>query len=331
MAKELPKISATNPLDDLFSTENDRQSALQERVINLDINEIDSFKNHPFHVRDNADMEELVDSIKENGLLEPCIVRPSSNGKYEMISGHRRKHAAIRAGITTIPCIVRNLDDNQATILMVDSNKHRPYLLPSEKAFAYRMRLEAMNKQAGRPSKNNLTPLVSDSKNPRTNEELGEQVGESREQIRRYVRLTYLIPELLQMVDNSVEKPDDKFALAVAMRPAVELSYLTPDNQRTVLSYMEDALITPSHAQTIILRNMQKEGNLTAASVYNLLSEEKPNQKASEKISVSKFSRYFPAETSAATIEKEIFKALDFYREHHKQLSDNRSAIEPLK
>lgn len=327
MAKELPKISATNPLDDLFSTENDRQGAAQERVINLDISEIESFKNHPFQVRDNADMEELVDSIKENGLLEPCIVRPTSNGKYEMISGHRRKHAAIRAGITTIPCIVRNLDDNQATILMVDSNKHRPYLLPSEKAFAYRMRLEAMNSQGKRTD---LTSVPVAQKST-SREQLGKEVGESQDQIRRYVRLTYLIPELLQMVDNSVEKPDDKFALAVAMRPAVELSYLTPDNQRTVLSYMEDALITPSHAQTIILRNMQKEGNLTAASVYNLLSEEKPNQKASEKISVSKFSRYFPAETSAATIEKEIFKALDFYREHHKQLSDNRSAIEPLK
>lgn len=327
MAKELPKISATNPLDDLFSTENDRQSASQERVINLDINEIESFKNHPFQVRDNADMEELVDSIKENGLLEPCIVRPSSNGKYEMISGHRRKHAAIRAGITTIPCIVRNLDDNQATILMVDSNKHRPYLLPSEKAFAYRMRLEAM-KQQGKRTDLTSSPLGTKY---RSDEQIASETGESRNQINRYIRLTHLIPELLQMVDNSVEKPDDKFALAVAMRPAVELSYLTPDNQRTVLSYMEDALITPSHAQTIILRNMQKEGNLTAASVYNLLSEEKPNQKASEKISVSKFSRYFPAETSAATIEKEIFKALDFYREHHKQLSDNRSAIEPLK
>lgn len=330
MAKELPKISATNPLDDLFSTENDRQSALQERVINLDINEIESFKNHPFHVRDNADMEELVDSIKENGLLEPCIVRPSSNGKYEMISGHRRKHAAIRAGITTIPCIVRNLDDNQATILMVDSNKHRPYLLPSEKAFAYRMRLEAM-KQQGKRTDLTSRPVGEKLSEQRSGEILADSVGESERQIQRYIRLTYLIPELLQMVDNSVEKPDDKFALAVAMRPAVELSYLTPDNQRTVLSYMEDALITPSHAQTIILRNMQKEGNLTAASVYNLLSEEKPNQKASEKISVSKFSRYFPAETSAATIEKEIFKALDFYREHYKQLSDNRSAIEPLK
>lgn len=326
MAKELPKISATNPLDDLFSTEADRQSVSQERVINLDISEIESFKNHPFQVRDNADMDELVDSIKGNGLLEPCIVRPSSNGRYEMVSGHRRKHAAIRAGVKTIPCIVRNLDDNQATILMVDSNKHRPYLLPSEKAFAYKMRLEA-TKQQGKRTDLTFTPV---EKKLRSNENVAKEVGESRAQVDRYIRLTYLIPEFLQMVDNSVEKPDDKFALAIAMRPAVELSYLTSENQRTVLSYMEDALITPSHAQAIILRNMQKEGSFSAAAVYNLLSEEKPNQKASEKISVSKFSRYFPAETNAATIEKEIFKALDFYREHHKQHTE-RSSYEPLK
>ncbi len=156
-------------------------------------------------------------------------------------------------------------------------------------------------------------------------EQLGKEVGESQDQVRRYVRLTYLLPELLQMVDNSVEKPDDKYALAVAMRPAVELSYLTPENQKIVLDFMEDTLTTPSHAQTIILRKMQKEGTFTASEVYNLLSEEKPNQRLTEKISVSKFERYFPANTSAATIEKEIFKALDYYREHHKQQAVERS------
>ena len=327
MARELPKISATDSLSELFSTEEERQEARLERVVNLRIDDIDSFKNHPFLVRDNEDMSELVESIKENGLLEPCIVRPSTNGRYEMISGHRRKHAAIRAGIENIPCIVRNLDDNQATILMVDSNKHRPYLLPSEKAFAYKMRLEAMKRLPGRPSKENVVPVGQNY----SREELSGQTGESQTQIQRYIRLTYLLPELLQMVDNSVEKPDDKYALAVAMRPAVELSYLTPENQKIVLDFMEDTLTTPSHAQTIILRKMQKEGTFTASEVYNLLSEEKPNQRLTEKISVSKFERYFPANTSAATIEKEIFKALDYYREHHKQQAVERSNNEPIK
>lgn len=307
---ELPKINISNPLDELFSTEEERQSSQQERIVTIDCNEIDSFQKHPFKVRDNQDMDELIESIQKNGVIMPCIVRPKENGRYEMVSGHRRKHAAIRAGLDSLPCIVRDLDDIQATILMVDSNAHRPYILPSEKAYSYKMKLEAMNRQGQRTDLTS-TPLVSKS---RTNEELGNQVGESREQIRRYVRLTNLVPELLQMVDNSVEKPTEAEALSMAMRPAVELSYLTPENQKIVLDFMQDTLSTPSHAQAIQLREMQNKGILNPQGIYDLLAQEKPNQKLSSKIPINRFSRYFPPNTSAEDIEKGIFKALDFYQ-----------------
>ncbi len=307
---ELPKINISNPLDELFSTEEERQSSQQERIVTINCDEIDSFQKHPFKVRDNQDMDELIESIQKNGVIMPCIVRPKENGRYEMVSGHRRKHAAIRAGLDSLPCIVRDLDDIQATILMVDSNAHRPYILPSEKAYSYRMKLEAMNRQGQRTDLTS-TPLVSKS---RTNEELGNQVGESREQIRRYVRLTNLVPELLQMVDNSVEKPIEAEALSMAMRPAVELSYLTPENQKIVLDFMQDTLSTPSHAQAIQLRAMQSKGILNPQGIYDLLAQEKPNQKLSSKIPINRFSRYFPPNTSAEDIEKGIFKALDFYQ-----------------
>lgn len=307
---ELPKINISNPLDELFSTEEERQSSQQERIVTINCDEIDSFQKHPFKVRDNQDMDELIESIQKNGVIMPCIVRPKENGRYEMVSGHRRKHAAIRAGLNSLPCIVRDLDDIQATILMVDSNAHRPYILPSEKAYSYRMKLEAMKRQAGRPTKDNLVPVGQNY----SREELSTQSGESQTQIQRYVRLTYLIPELLQMVDNSVEKPIEAEALSMAMRPAVELSYLSPENQKIVLDFMQDTLSTPSHAQAIQLREMQNKGILNPQGIYDLLAQEKPNQKPSSKIPINRFSRYFPPNTSAEDIEKGIFKALDFYQ-----------------
>lgn len=323
MARELPKLSR-EPLADLFSTQEQRDDAKREHIDEIAISEIDNFTDHPFKVRDNAEMDELTQDVAKNGVLMPCIVRPKEGGRYEMIAGHRRKHAALRAGVTELPCIIRKLTDDEATILMVKSNKHRETILPSEKAFAYRMELEAMNKQAGRPRKENLTPVVSDFEKVRTSEKLGKEAGESREQIRRYVRLTNLLPELLQMVDNTVEKPDDKTALQMAMRPAVELSYLTQDNQRVVLEFMESSMLTPSHAQAIQLRKMQDAGKFTPQAVYALLEQAKPNQKEKVSLSVDKFNRYFPPNTSAKDIEKGIFKALDFYmaakaRQEHKQ------------
>ena len=306
---ELPKINISNPLDELFSTEEERQSSQQERIVTIDCNEIDSFQKHPFKVRDNQDMDELIESIQKNGVIMPCIVRPKENGRYEMVAGHRRKHAAIRAGLDSLPCIVRDLDDIQATILMVDSNAHRPYILPSEKAYAYKMRLEAMKRQGFR---SDLTSAPVGQKF--SVEQIAENSTDSKTQIQRYVRLTYLIPELLQMVDNSVEKPIEAEALSMAMRPAVELSYLSPENQKIVLDFMQDTLSTPSHAQAIQLREMQKKGILNPQGIYDLLAQEKPNQKPSSKIPINRFSRYFPPNTSAEDIEKGIFKALDFYQ-----------------
>lgn len=307
--KELPKININNPLDELFSTEEERQSSQQERIVTIDCNEIDGFQQHPFKVRDNQDMDELIESIQKNGVIMPCIVRPKENGRYEMVSGHRRKHAAIRAGLDSLPCIVRDLDDIQATILMVDSNAHRPYILPSEKAYAYKMRLEAMKRQGFR---SDLTSAPVGQKF--SVEQIAENSTDSKTQIQRYVRLTYLIPELLQMVDNSVEKPIETEALSMAMRPAVELSYLSPENQKIVLDFMQDTLSTPSHAQAIQLREMQNKGILNPQGIYDLLAQEKPNQKPSSKIPINRFSRYFPPNTSAEDIEKGIFKALDFYQ-----------------
>lgn len=310
---ELPKINISNPLDELFSTEEERQSSQQERIVTINCDEIDSFQKHPFKVRDNQDMDELIESIQKNGVIMPCIVRPKENGRYEMVSGHRRKHAAIHAGLDSLPCIVRDLDDIQATILMVDSNAHRPYILPSEKAYSYRMKLEAMKRQGERTD---LTcdPLGDKLVGTKSVMLLADKSDDSKTQIQRYVRLTYLIPELLQMVDNSVEKPIEAEALSMAMRPAVELSYLTPENQKIVLDFMQDTLSTPSHAQAIQLRAMQSKGILNPQGIYDLLAQEKPNQKLSSKIPINRFSRYFPPNTSAEDIEKGIFKALDFYQ-----------------
>lgn len=326
---ELPKINISNPLDELFSTEEERQSSQQERIVTIDCNEIDSFQKHPFKVRDNQDMDELIESIQKNGVIMPCIVRPKENGRYEMVSGHRRKHAAIRAGLDSLPCIVRDLDDIQATILMVDSNAHRPYILPSEKAYAYKMRLEAMKRQGFR---SDLTSAPVGQKF--SVEQIAENSTDSKTQIQRYVRLTYLIPELLQMVDNSVEKPIETEALSMAMRPAVELSYLSPENQKIVLDFMQDTLSTPSHAQAIQLREMQNKGILNPQGIYDLLAQEKPNQKPSSKIPINRFSLYFPPNTSAEDIEKGIFKALDFYqkaKERHRALPDakNKTKSDP--
>lgn len=311
MAKDLPKLSRTS-LDELFSTQEQRDDEQLERVNIININEIDNFENHPFKIRDDAKMDELVDTIRDNGVLVPCIVRPKQNGRYEMVAGHRRKHAALRAGLSQVPCLVRKLSDDEAVILMVDSNSQREQILPSEKAFAYKMKLEAMKKQ-GQRSDLTSVPLAQKSKTSR--ELLGEQVGESQDQIRRYIRLTNLLPQILQMVDNGVEKPDDKDALCMALRPAVELSYLTPDNQCVVLEFMKSSLVTPSHAQTIVLRKMQNDNKFSPKAVYDLLQQEKPNQKEKVSLSVDKFNRYFPPNTSAKDIEKGIFKALDFYME----------------
>ena len=307
--------------DDLFSTEEERAEARLEKVVNLSPAEISDFPNHPFKVRMDAAMQEMTESVKQYGVLVPALVRPKPEGGYEMVAGHRRKKAADLAGLAEIPCIVRQLTDDEATIIMVDSNLQREQILPSEKAFAYKMKLDAMKRQAGRPSLENLTPVVSE-KRLRTNEELGLQVGESREQIRRYIRLTHLIPEILELVDNSVLK--DQEMLQIAMRPAVELSYLRKEEQADLFAIMDEMDCTPSHAQAIKMRQMSeaKTGGerLAKDALVSIMKEEKPNQKEQFKIPKEKISRFFAPGTPTQKIEDTIVKALELYRKRQRSL-----------
>ena len=294
--------------DDLFTTQEERDHKNQEYVKDISIYEITDFPNHPFKVKMDDKMLETIESVRDHGVLVPALVREKPAGGYEMISGHRRKMASELAGKETMPCIVRNLSDDQAVIVMVDSNLQREEILPSEKAFAYKMRLEAMNRQAGRPSKNNLTPVVSDLNGLRTNEALGKEVGESRETIRRYIRLTELIPEILDMVDNK----------KIAMRPAVELSYLPKEEQEILYDTMESEACTPSHAQAIKIRKFSAEGRLNEDVLLSIMSEEKPNQVEQWKIPKNRLKKYFPSGTSQQKMEETIIKALELYRKREK-------------
>lgn len=295
-------------VDDLFTTQEERDQKNQEYVKNISIYEITDFPNHPFKVKMDDKMLETIESVRDHGVLVPALVREKPTGGYEMISGHRRKMASELAGKETMPCIVRNLSDDQAVIVMVDSNLQREEILPSEKAFAYKMRLEAMNRQAGRPSKNNLTPVVSDLNGLRTNEALGKEVGESRETIRRYIRLTELIPEILDMVDNK----------KIAMRPAVELSYLPKEEQEILYDTMESEACTPSHAQAIKIRKFSAEGRLNEDVLLSIMSEEKPNQVEQWKIPKNRLKKYFPSGTTQQKMEETIIKALELYRKREK-------------
>ena len=271
-------------LDDLFTTQEERDYAVAEKVQEINISDISDFPEHPFKVNDDDKMKEMVKSVKEYGVILPVIVRPKENGTYEMISGHRRKRACELAGVKQIRCIVKNLSDDEATILMVDSNIQREKILPSEKAFAYKMKLNAMKHQGKKidiDEEETSTPVVAKL---RTDEILGEEVGESRENIRRYIRLTELIPELLEEVDNK----------RIAFRPAVELSYLSDENQYVVLNKLEYDDISPSLSQAIVLKKMQQEGTITEEKIEELLDKEKPNQKEFIKIHNEKIDRYIP-------------------------------------
>ena len=294
--------------DDLFTTQEERDHKNQEYVKDISIYEITDFPNHPFKVKMDDKMLETIESVRDHGVLVPALVREKPTGGYEMISGHRRKMASELAGKETMPCIVRNLSDDQAVIVMVDSNLQREEILPSEKAFAYKMRLEAMNRQAGRPSKNNLTPVVSDLNGLRTNEALGKEVGESRETIRRYIRLTELIPEILEMVDDK----------KISMRPAVELSYLPKVEQEILYDTMESEACTPSHAQAIKIRKFSAEGRLNEDVLLSIMSEEKPNQVEQWKIPKNRLKKYFPSGTTQQKMEETIIKALELYRKREK-------------
>jgi len=311
------------PADDLFTTQEERDDAKREKVIDIPRSQIDGFPDHPFQVKIDESMLALVESVKLYGVLVPATVRPKEDGRYEYVAGHRRDKACELAGIETIPCIVRQMSRDEAIIAMVDSNLQRDVILPSEKAKSYKMRLEAMNRQAGRPKQDNLTPVVSDFKEPRTNEKLAESVGESREQIRRFIRLTNLIPQLLDMVDNSVIRNKD--VPQIAMRPAVELSYLPPEHQQTLLEEMEAFDSTPSHEQAIKMRKFSEEGRLSEDVIHSIMQEEKPNQVEQFKMPRERISKFFAPGTPAEKIQDTIIKALEFYRQREQQRERQRN------
>ena len=309
-------------VDDLFSTEESRAEARLEKVVNLNPSEISDFPDHPFKVRMDAAMQEMAESVKQYGVLVPALVRPKQGGGYEMVAGHRRKMAAELAQLPEIPCIVRNLTDDEATIIMVDSNLQREQILPSEKAFAYKMKLDAMKRQAGRPSKENSRPVGADLVGVRSDELLAKDVPDSARQIQRYIRLTHLIPEILELVDNSVIR--DPEMLQIAMRPAVELSYLRKEEQADLFAIMDEMDCTPSHAQAIKMRQMSeaKTGGerLAKDALVSIMKEEKPNQKEQFKIPKERISRFFAPGTPAQKIEDTIVKALEFYRKRQRSL-----------
>lgn len=302
------------PLDDLFSTDESRAESQLEKVVILNPAEISDFPNHPFKVKQDEAMAEMVDSVRKYGVLVLALVRPKEDGGYEMVAGHRRKFAAALAELMELPCIVRNLTDDEATIITVDSNLQREMILPSEKAFAYKMKLDAMKRQAGRPSKENSRPLDTNLIGTRSDEQLAKDSPDSARQIQRFIRLTELIPPVLQMVDDG----------KIAFRPAVEISYLSKEQQESLYSTMECEDCTPSLAQAIKMKEFSKDGKLTDEVILSIMQEEKPNQKEQFKMPKERISKYFAPGTPAQKIEDTIIKALELYRKRERQKSMER-------
>ena len=310
--------SAANLLsvDSLFTTQAERDEAKRETVMDIPLAEISDFPNHPFKVRMDETMMEMADSVKQHGVLVPGLVRPKPDGGYEMVAGHRRKKASELAGKETVPCIVRELTDDEATIIMVDSNLQREQILPSEKAFAYKMKLDAMRRQQG--SRTDLTSVPPGQKFKQTSREvLADQSPDSNTQIQRYIRLTSLIPDLLELVDNSVLK--EKGQRQMALRPAVELSYLRKEEQEALSELIEVEDCTPSHAQAIKMRTFSEAGKLNEDVILSIMQEEKGNQIEQVKIPRERISKYFAPGTPAQTIEDTIIKALELYRRRQRE------------
>ena len=297
-------------LDDLFSTQEMRDDAKLAKIRDIPLELIDDFPDHPFKVRDDEDMMQLVESVKERGVITPATVRQKEDGRYELVSGHRRKRACELAGFETLRCEVVDLTRDEATILMVESNFQRSQILPSEKAFAYKMRLEAMNRQGQRTDLTS-TPVVSKL---RTNETLGNEVGESREQIRRYIRLTNLVPELLDLVDEGRMK----------MRPAVEISFLDEDCQRDLVDEIDLNDCTPSHAQSIRLKKLAQEGLLDDQIIYAVLAETKPNQQEQLKFKREELRKYFPSGYTEEQMRRDIIKGLELLKRQRERNRDAR-------
>ena len=314
MSKERNTDFTLNSLDDLFTSQNERDNGYLPNIQDIPLELLDDFPNHPFRVRDDEDMLKLIESVSERGVLVPAIVRPKADGRYELISGHRRKRASECAEKKTLRCMVSDLDDDAATIIMVDSNIQRTDILPSEKAFAYKMKLDAMKHQGQR------TDLTSNPQgrklvNKETAQIVGEENGDSQTQVRRYVRLTYLVPELLEMVDEG----------RIKMRPAVEISYLDEDNQRDLVDAIDTEDCTPSHAQTIKMRKFFDEGKLSSDVITSIMQEEKPNQKEKIVIPNKTVEKYIPKSIPAEKRQDYICKALEHYGKYLQKMRDRES------
>jgi ParB family chromosome partitioning protein len=300
-----PKIELT-AYDDLFQTDESRAEAKLSKIRDIPISQIDEFPDHPFKVLMDEDMQQLVESIKRNGIMTPATVRLKEDGRYELVSGHRRKKACELAGLETLKCEVKELTRDEAIIIMVESNLQRSTILPSEKAFAYKMRLEAMKRQAGRPPKENVSPLATNLSKGRSDVELGELVGESKDQIRRFIRLTELVPEILQMVDDR----------QIAFRPAVEISYLTEEQQYTLLEAMSYNDATPSLAQAIKMKKFMQDGKLTDEVIQSIMEEEKPNQREKPVFRDERITKLIPKSVPKGQEADFVVKALEFYNRH---------------
>lgn len=298
--------------DDLFETDESRAEAALSKIREIPISEIDEFPDHPFKVLMDEDMEQLVESIKRNGVMTPATVRLKEDGRYELISGHRRKKACELAGLETLKCEVKELTRDEAIIIMVESNLQRSTILPSEKAFAYKMRLEAMKRQAGRPTKDNYSPVGNNLEFATSSDELAEKVGESKNQIFRYIRLTELVLEILQMVDER----------QIAFRPAVEISYLSEEQQYTLLEAMEYNDATPSLAQAIKMKKFMQDGKLTDEVIQSIMQEEKPNQREKPAFRDERITKLIPKTVPKGQETDFVVKALEFYNRHLQRSKD---------
>ena len=306
-----PRDLGMTPLDDLFSTDESRAEAQLEKVVTLNPADISDFPNHPFKVKQDEAMAEMVDSVKQYGVLVPALVRPKADGGYEMVAGHRRKCAATLAGITEMPCIVRNLTDDEATIIMVDSNLQRETILPSEKAFAYKMKLEAMKRQGERTDLTS-SPLDKKLKGLTSAQQVSQKSGDSQPQIYRYIRLTELIPSVLDMVDSG----------KIAFRPAVELSYLSKEQQQSLYDTMECEDCTPSLAQAIKMKEFSRDGKLTEEVILSIMQEEKPNQREKPAFRDERITRLIPKSIPRGQETDFVIRALEFYNRHLQRRRD---------
>ena len=314
--KNVPKIDlGLTGYDELFMNDTERMETKLPHIYDIPLELIDDFPDHPFKVRDDEDMMQLVESVKERGIITPVTLRPKEDGRYEIVSGHRRKKACELAGFETVKAEVREMTRDEAIILMVESNFQRSQILPSEKAFAYKMRLEAMKRQAGRPSKDNSAPVVQNFDGKTTREIVAAESGESHEQVRRYIRLTNLVPELLDLVDEG----------RIKMRPAVELSYLDEDSQRAVVDEIDLNQCTPSHDQTIRMRKFFTDGKLTPEVVSAIMGEEKPNQREKIVLRGDKVRSLIPKNIPVSQTEDYVVKALEHYSRFLRQRAERDS------